>query len=255
MYINNKLRDLAYKTSLSHGFWDNIRTYDDFVSNLTAEFQEVKDELNTGRSPTEVYYKNGNKPEGTPTELADIIIFILDYFGGSEPKIDVDESFLETPDEYYRNPLWYDKAKKKEPLQYFLEIDRACRRHISLSALYNILYSNATHIDENGQPQSVAIELHAVIKLIIEFCEIYEIDLEQNLINKINYNNTRPKDYRKVGTPKFLETDSKKVFNELLYQGFGMYKNTDSIVEERKRINDTVLGKRKARKELEDEER
>ena len=50
MYINNKLRDLAYKTSLSHGFWDNIRTYDDFVSNLTAEFQEVKDELSTGRS-------------------------------------------------------------------------------------------------------------------------------------------------------------------------------------------------------------
>ena len=34
-----------------------------------------------------------------------------------------------------------------------------------------------------------------------------------------------------------------------------MYKNTDSIVEKRKRINDTVLGKRQARKEIEDEER
>ena len=44
MYINNKLRDLAYKTSLVHGFWDNMRTYDDFVVNLTAEFQEVKEE-------------------------------------------------------------------------------------------------------------------------------------------------------------------------------------------------------------------
>lgn len=255
MYINNKLRDLAYKTSLVHGFWDNMRTYDDFVVNLTAEFQEVKDELITGRNPTEVYFKNGNKPEGTPTELADIIIFILDYFGGSEPPINVDESFLETPDECYRNPVWYAKAKRKEPFQYFLEIEHACKDHIALSALYNSLYGNNTHIDKNGQSQSVAIELHSVIKLIIEFCEIYGIDMEKNLINKINYNSTRPKDYRKVGTPQLPETDSRKVFSELLSKGFGMYKNTDSIVEKRKRINDTVLGKRQARKEIEDEER
>ncbi len=27
MYINNGLRDTVHKISLLHGFWDNIRTY------------------------------------------------------------------------------------------------------------------------------------------------------------------------------------------------------------------------------------
>ena len=79
--------------------------------------------------------------------------------------------------------------------------------------------------------------------------------MEQNLINKINYNNTRPKDYRKVGTTQLLETDSRKIFRELLSKGFGMYKNTNSVIEKREKINNTVLEKRHARKELEDEQR
>ena len=114
MYINNKLRDKVYRNNLEHGFWDNIRPYDEFIKNLLGEFAETEEELWSGRKPTEVYFKKGNKPEGAPTELADIIIFILDYFGGSEPQIDVDEVFLETPDKYYKNPEHYEETRKIE---------------------------------------------------------------------------------------------------------------------------------------------
>ena len=93
MYINNKLRDLVFYNNLLHGFWDNVRSYEKFVENVFGEFEEVLEELQT-HEPTEVYSKDGVKPEGAPTELADIVIFILDYFGGSSPQIDVDEAYL-----------------------------------------------------------------------------------------------------------------------------------------------------------------
>ena len=185
MYINNELRDLVYRNNLQHGFWDNIRSYDEFVHNLVGEFEETEEELRSGRKPTEVYFKKGNKPEGAPTELADIIIFILDYFGGSEPQIDVDEVFLETPDEYYKNPEHYEKAKQIEPKQYFVDIKKLCRNHISMSAFHHLLHGN----------------------------EPYEES-----------------------------------------RGWGMYKETDAVVEERQKVNDTVLGKRKAREKLENGE-
>lgn len=251
MYINNKLRDLVYRNNLQHGFWDNIRTYKEFMQNLFGEFNETEEELWSGRKPTEVYFRDGNKPEGAPTELADIIIFILDYFGGSEPQIDVDEAFLDTPDKYYKNLEHYERARKIEPRKYFMDIKKACRNHISMSAFHHLLHGNEPYIDESGIERSVSLELHAVIKLILEFCDIYEIDMEKELVDKINYNNSRPKDYRKMGQEELLETDPNKVFRQLLSKGWGMYKETDAVVAERQKVNDTVLGKRKAREELE----
>ncbi len=254
MYINNKLRDIVYSNNLQHGFWDNIRSYDEFVKNLIGEFHETQEELNSGRKPTEVYFKHGNKPEGAPTELADIIIFILDYFGGSEPQIDIDEEFLEMPDQYYKNETHYQAARKKEPKDYFIEIESACKDHISMSALHNLLHGNETYIDESGKERSVSRELHAVIKLVLEFCEIYGINMEKELIDKINYNNSRPKDYRKMGQAELLETDPDEVYKSLLARGYGMYKETDNVVSEREAINNIVLEKRAAREELEKEQ-
>ena len=252
--INNELRDKVYKNNLEHGFWDNVRPYDDFARNVLGEIEETLMELDGSRAPTEVYYKKGNKPEGAPTELADIIIFILDYFGGSDPKIDVDETFLETGDKFYKNEAHYEKVRKeKEPGQYFLEIRKECQDHISLSMLYHLLHGNDSFEVANGKIVSVSSELHAVIKLVLEFCEIYGIDMEKELIDKINYNNSRPKDYRKIGSPELLETDQDKVYDELVKKGWGMYKETDEVIQERQKINDEVLKKREERKKVAEE--
>ena len=255
MYINNELRDLVYKNNIRHGFWDNVRPYDEFARNVLGEIEETLDELTSGHAPTEVYFKKGNKPEGAPTELADIIIFILDYFGGSEPQIPVDEIFLETPDQYYKNPKHYEQARKMEPWKYFLQIREACMHHISLSIFHHALHGNNSYISDNGETVSVPSDLHSVIKLVLEFCDVCGINMEKELISKINYNNSRPKDYRKIGHEVLLETDKEKVYSELLSKGFGMYKEADSIIKGRQQINDEVLRKRQERaKEEQDED-
>lgn len=254
MYINNKLRDLVYRNNLLHGFWDNYRTYEEFVHNLTQEFKEAMDELRSGRKPTEVYFRKGNKPEGAPTELADIIIFILDYFGASNPQVDIDEAFLEEPDEYYKNSQWYSLKRQKAPWQYFIEITDACMEHIALSSYDNLRYGNQEFVAADGKTHSTPRELHHVIKLILEFCDVCEIDMEKELIDKINYNNSRPRGYRKIGSYELLETDPDKVMNEALNFGYGMYKQASEIVRERDMMNAEVLRRRGEKEELLQEE-
>ena len=51
--------------------------------------KEALEEYRNGRIPTEIYY-DGDKPEGIPIELADVIIRILDYCG--KEKIDIGQA-------------------------------------------------------------------------------------------------------------------------------------------------------------------
>ena len=93
------------------------------------------------------------------------------------------------------------------------------------------------------------MELHFVIKRILEVCDVLGIDFEKELKDKIVFNNSRPKDYRKIGSPELLETDENKVYSEMLHSGFGMYKMTDEVIERRNQINKDVIDKRNVRKE------
>lgn len=252
MYINNQLRDIVFHNNLLHGFWDNLRTYEAFVENVLGEFEEVLEELKS-HNPTEVYSKNGIKPEGAPTELADIVIFILDYFGGSNPVIDVDEAYLLEEDKYYKNEEYYDLARKKNPIDYFREVYKECQGHLSKSLYYHVIKQNEIFIDEYGNKKGVSLELHFIIKRILEVCDVFGINFEKELKDKITFNNSRPKDYRKIGNPELLETDESKVYSEMLHSGFGMYKMTDDIIEKRSQKNKDVIGKRIARKSEEEE--
>jgi NTP pyrophosphatase (non-canonical NTP hydrolase) len=48
---------------------------------LVTEFAEAMEEHRSGRQPAEVYQSDGDKPEGIPIELADVVIRILDFCG------------------------------------------------------------------------------------------------------------------------------------------------------------------------------
>lgn len=250
-FINNTLRDKVYRNNLLHGFWDNIRTYQEFVDNLFGEFDETMTELESGIKPTEVYFKKGNKPEGVPTELADIVIFILDYFGGSEPKIDVDEEFLQTSDKYYKNLEYYEEARKENPIKYFSEIEKICKNLLSISLFRHSLHGNGVYENEDGSKSSVPLILHEVIKRILEVCEVWGIDFEKELNDKIEYNNSRPKDYRKMGSGQPLDTNPHSVFCDLLRNGWGAYKETENVCARNAEENDKVARKRAERKRLE----
>lgn len=48
------------------------------LSLITCEVAEAIEELRSGRKADETYYSEGDKPEGVPSELADVVIRTMD---------------------------------------------------------------------------------------------------------------------------------------------------------------------------------
>ena len=46
---------------------------------MVSELAEAQDELRKGKPAFETYYPDGAKPEGVPSELADVVIRVLDF--------------------------------------------------------------------------------------------------------------------------------------------------------------------------------
>lgn len=99
----------AFANSAAHGFWDDAPPTDHeawgpYIGNklmlIVGEVAEAHEELRKGRAPGETYYLDGAgeeplpafledaaergallKPEGFPSELADVLIRVLDLAG------------------------------------------------------------------------------------------------------------------------------------------------------------------------------
>ena len=85
----NAYRDQCGKAAVRNGWHDRYLDIDihgdEVLDHLVAktaliscEVSEAIEELRSGHAPNEVYESAGGKPEGYPTELADIIIRTLD---------------------------------------------------------------------------------------------------------------------------------------------------------------------------------
>ena len=61
-----------------------------------------------GRDFKEIYYEDGNKPCGIPSELADVVIRVLDFCGGKN--IDLEKIILEKME--YNESRPYKHCKK-----------------------------------------------------------------------------------------------------------------------------------------------
>jgi len=206
-----------------------------------GEFKEVEEELRHHK-PTKVYHRpNSNKPEGAPTELADIIILIVDYFGACDPKIDIDEHFLGS-----RSLLNLDALSEEEPLNCFLRIKEICSGYISKSMILYCFYGNDNYIDIEAKKDGVSVCLHNVLRLILAFCKKYNINMQKELLNKLTYNSTRKSGYRKVGKEppsyefkkvwKCLTNDGKyPVPLNLIIETIKKRKEIEAVVEKRRK--------------------
>lgn len=75
----NNLAGLFYANSVQHGFYDEPRDFDRTLMLIVGEVTEAHEEFRDGRPFTQIYYReHDGKPEGIPTELADILIRLLD---------------------------------------------------------------------------------------------------------------------------------------------------------------------------------
>lgn len=79
----NALTEKAHEIAKDHGWWDNPNAGDfaTFIANVTGEVAEAWEEYRKGKDVA-MDYMVDDKPEGIPSELADIIIRVLDYAGG-----------------------------------------------------------------------------------------------------------------------------------------------------------------------------
>jgi len=89
----------VHKNAVAHGWWENPRSEGELLMLVVSEISEAFEEIRDGHAITESYYSedpktpNNPKPEGVPSELADVIIRIMDisaYYG-----IDIEKAIIE----------------------------------------------------------------------------------------------------------------------------------------------------------------
>ena len=76
----NNLQKRAYENSLKHGFHGegNEKEFGDIIALMHSELSEAYEEYRHHHGLNETYYEADGKPDGVPSELADVVIRILD---------------------------------------------------------------------------------------------------------------------------------------------------------------------------------
>ena len=75
------LKTLQFKAHLlarEKGWWDVPRSFGDLIALCHSELSEALEEYRHGNAPEKVYYDDDGKPMGVASELADVVIRIMD---------------------------------------------------------------------------------------------------------------------------------------------------------------------------------
>lgn len=75
--LNDFAREV-HENAKSHGWWDEERSFGELIALCHSELSESLEEYRKGKGFCETYYSENGKPEGIPSELADVIIRVLD---------------------------------------------------------------------------------------------------------------------------------------------------------------------------------
>lgn len=105
--INEWVKDV-HINSVEHGWWEGgERNFGELIALCHSELSEALEETRKGKGYCETYYSENGKPEGVPSELADVVIRVMDICG--HYGIDLEEIIEEKHEFNKRRPYKHGK--------------------------------------------------------------------------------------------------------------------------------------------------
>lgn len=172
-----RLKEAIHDNAIQHGFatLTERRSLDEFVCLIASEVSEALEcYREEGALIHSVLNKNG-KPEGFPSELADVVIRLLDCAA----EYDVTLGSLETVTFDILHAELQEKVRLVSPAK-------------SIIWYLAMMHREIAKLHDGLLPQVAATHIFTTIVYVAELCLDYGIDLENEIIQKMMYNLSRP---------------------------------------------------------------